>query len=156
MKFFKEIEQEFNLLSTNALNKLYENIIGNAKGSKSGVTKTALMEAGYSKEEINEKMHTKPRDPKSVMIKHLQEVWVNQKGRCYYSGVPLKEEYLFTGDQNIEAISVERIDNNKGYIVSNIRLTLRGINKMRSVSEETQFIDLLKIVGTSVVDKFNL
>jgi hypothetical protein len=66
------------------------------------------------------------------------------------------EKYLFTGDQNIEAISVERIDNNEGYVVGNIRLVLRGMNKMRSVSEETQFIDLLKRVSLSVVDKYQL
>ena len=156
MKFFKEIEQEFHLLTKDALEQLWENLRGNAKGTKSGVTRTALREAGHSKEKINQKMNTKKTDPKSIMIQHLQETWVSQKGRCYYSGVPLVEKYLFTGDQNIEAISVERIDNNEGYVVGNIRLVLRGMNKMRSVSEETQFIDLLKRVSLSVVDKYQL
>lgn len=156
MKFFKEIEQDYHLLSRKALDRLWENIRGNAKGTKSGVTSTALREAGHSKEEIRKRMNTKDLDPKSVMIQHIQEVWVSQRGRCYYSGVPMKEEYLFTGDQNIEAISVERIDNSKGYIVGNIRLVLRAMNKFRSVSEEIQFMDLLKRVGLSVVDKYKL
>lgn len=156
MKFFKEMEQDYHLLSRKALDRLWENIRGNAKGTKSGSTRSALKKAGYSKEEINEKMNTKEKDPKSVLILHFQEVWVSQRGRCYYSGVPMKEEYLFTGDQNIEAISVERIDNSKGYIVGNIRLVLRAMNKFRSVSEEIQFMDLLKRVGLSVVDKYKL
>ena len=156
MKFFKENRQDFHLLSKRALDKLYANIYSNSRGSQSGVTSTALREAGYSKEEIEKKMNMKQKDPKSVLIQHLQKVWVSQRGLCYYSGVPMKEEYLFTRDQNIEAISVERIDNSKGYVVGNVRLVLRAMNKFRSVSGETQFIDLLKRVGVSIVDKYNL
>ena len=59
MKFFKEIEQEFHLLTKDALEQLWENLRGNAKGTKSGVTRTALREAGHSKEKINQKIRGK-------------------------------------------------------------------------------------------------
>jgi len=157
MKFFKEIEQEFNLLSNEALERLVENARGNARnGSSGGKLTTALKKSGASKQELVEKVNPKKIDPKRVLMKHIQEVWIEQRGRCDYSGLPMNEEFLFTGDQNIEAISVERIRNNEGYVVGNIRLVLRGLNKMRSVSEQTQFIDFLKRVGTSVVEKYNL
>tara|TARA_A100001035_G_C27447395_1_gene348653 strand:+ start:38 stop:502 length:465 start_codon:yes stop_codon:yes gene_type:complete len=152
MTFFKETKTEFEHLSRKALDKLYENIVNNSKGTKSGVTRTALKKVGYSKDEIDKKMNTKKRDPKSILIQHLQEVWVFQRGRCAYSQLPMDEKFLFTGDQNIEAISVERINNNKGYVVGNIRLVIRALNKFRSVSEEIQFIDLLKRVSQSVVE----
>jgi len=152
MTFFKETKTEFKHLSRAALEKLYENIVNNCKGSKSGSTRTALKKAGYSKEEINEKMNTKERDPKSVLILHLQEIWVEQRGRCKYSKLPMDEKFLFTGDQNIEAISPERKNNNKGYVVGNIRLVLRALNKFRGVSQEVQFKDLLKRVSSSVIE----
>lgn len=152
MIFFKETKTEFNLLSKKALEKIYENIVNNSKGTKSGVTRTALKEAGYSKEEIDEKMNTKKRDPKSVLMLHLQEVWVAQRGRCKYSKLPMDEKFLFTGDQNIEAISPERKCNKEGYVVGNIRLVLRALNKFRGVSQEVQFNDLLKRVSLSVIE----
>jgi hypothetical protein len=156
MEFFKEITNEFKLLSKDALERLFENIRQNAKGSKSGVTRTALNKTNLSKESINEKMGVKKKDSKSVLIQHLQELWVNQKGRCFYTGIKMNESYLFTGDQNIEAISVERINNNEGYVVGNLRLVIRGINKMRGSSDESQFIDLLKRTSLSVIDKYQL
>ena len=152
MTFFKETKTEFKHLSRPALEKLCENIANNSKGSKSGTTRTALKKAGYSKEEINEKMNTKERDPKSVLMLHLQEVWVAQKGLCAYSKLPMDEKFLFTGDQNIEAISPERKCNKEGYVVGNIRLVLRALNKFRGVSQEVQFNDLLKRVSLSVIE----
>tara|TARA_Y100000816_G_C26075884_1_gene566333 strand:+ start:428 stop:892 length:465 start_codon:yes stop_codon:yes gene_type:complete len=152
MTFFKETKTEFNLLSKKALEKIYENIVNNSKGTKSGVTRTALKEAGYSKEEIDEKMNTKKRDPKSVLMLHLQEVWVAQRGRCKYSKLPMDEKFLFTGDQNINGISPERKRNKEGYVLGNIRLVLRGINKMRGPSKPSEFKDFLKKVSTSVVE----
>jgi hypothetical protein len=41
-------------------------------------------------------------------------------------------------------------------VVGNLRLVIRGINKMRGSSDESQFIDLLKRTSLSVIDKYQL
>ena len=50
-----------------------------------------------------------------------------QGGMCHYSGLPLKEEYNHI-PRHPFAISVERLDNKKGYVLDNIKLTRRLFN----------------------------
>ena len=46
-----------------------------------------------------------------------------QEGLCFYSKLPLQEEYNYPF-----AISVERINNKQGYLMDNVRLTRRLFN----------------------------
>jgi hypothetical protein len=50
-----------------------------------------------------------------------------QNGLCYYSGLPMNEEYNHISRHPF-AISVERLDNKKGYVLDNIKLTRRLFN----------------------------
>ena len=54
-------------------------------------------------------------------------LYAKQKGRCHYSGLPLKEEFNHI-PRHPFAISVERLDNKKGYVLDNIKLTRRLFN----------------------------
>jgi len=70
------------------------------------------------------------------------EKFNEQKGLCYYSGLPLEEEYNYVSKHPF-AISVERLDNKKGYVVDNIRLTRRMFNLGRG-SYTGDFHELMK------------
>lgn len=63
----------------------------------------------------------------NITVNDLMGQYARQKGRCYWSGVPLRLEY-----QNIHyhplGVSVDRIYNDKGYCRENIVLTARMVN----------------------------
>ena len=62
-----------------------------------------------------------------ITTNDLINLFNKQKGVCHYSGLPLKEEYNYVARHPF-AISVERLDNKKGYVLDNIRLTRRLFN----------------------------
>lgn len=84
-----------------------------------------------------------------VTIKHLVEVWNAQQGKCYFTGVSLtlpRDSNYATTSPNYKA-SVDRIDNEKGYINGNIRFVSHSVNNLRnSMSDELvyEFFSLLK------------
>lgn len=156
-KFFEQLQTEFELLSFEAITRLYQNISTNARnGGGGGKYKSALTKSGLSKSQVKEKIKPKKIDPRDILMVHLQELWVSQKGRCKDTNILLDEKYLFDGNQSIKAPSVDRIDNSKGYIVGNLKIVMRGINKFRNNTPDAEFIEILKEVSHSVVGKYNL
>ena len=69
----------------------------------------------------------------------------SQNGKCYWSGLKLNGEF-----NNIKhhpfAISVERLDNKKGYTYENTVLTRRIFNLGRMAFPENDFRDVVKIL----------
>ena len=84
-----------------------------------------------------------------VTIEHLVEVWNVQQGKCYFTGVDLtlpRDSTYSTVSPNYKA-SVDRIDNEIGYINGNVRFVSHSINNLRnSMSDELvyEFFSLLK------------
>ena len=67
--------------------------------------------------------HTKKRNAKGrnhreseITIEYLIDIWEKQRGRCYYLDIPMNID----GDWRV---SLERIDNGKGYTTDNVVLT---------------------------------
>ena len=67
--------------------------------------------------------HTKKRNAKGrnhreseITIEYLIDIWEKQRGRCYYLDIPMNID----GDWRV---SLERIDNGKGYTRDNVVLT---------------------------------
>jgi len=156
-KFFKFENKEFELLSKKALSKLYTNMYINSRhGGGGGKYHSLLKKQGLSEQELSIKLHRKKLESRSILIPHLQEIWVNQKGRCFNTGFKLDENLLFTGNQSICAPSTDRIKNELGYEVGNIKIVLRGINKFKNITPEEEFVDVLKNVAVEVCRKYNL
>ena len=156
-KFFKFKRKEFELLSDKALSKLYMNMYHSAKhGGGGGTYHSLLKKQGFDGQELYEKLHCKTLESRSILIPHLQEIWVNQKGRCFNTGLKLNEKFLFTGTQHILAPSTDRVKNESGYEVGNIKIVLRGINKFKNITPEEEFVDVLKSVAVEVCRKYNL
>jgi len=49
-------------------------------------------------------------------------------------------------DEGRWTASLDRIDNNKGYIKGNVQWVLKDINKMKNIHTQDYFIELCKLV----------
>jgi len=62
-----------------------------------------------------------------ITLNFLKELYVNQQGKCAYSGLQL----LLPSDNNTDwIISLERINTSIGYITTNVCLICREFNSM--------------------------
>ena len=64
-----------------------------------------------------------------------------QKGRCAMSGVELDIEK--GGNNPLFFVSIDRVDNEKGYTIDNVQLTCRGVNYMKNRWTDEQAMELL-------------
>ena len=81
-----------------------------------------------------------------LLVKKFDE----QDGKCYWSGLPLKEEYNYIKHHPL-AISVERLDNRLGYTYENTVLTSRLYNLGRMAFPEDEFRKVLKEMNTEII-----
>ena len=73
-----------------------------------------------------------------LTLEHLCHLWQQQGGRCALTGVRMTHRRVSRYfDTNV---SMDRIDNNKGYMLGNVRLVCRRINSMRSNMTDADFI----------------
>lgn len=77
----------------------------------------------------------------SIDTDYLFSVYEKQNGLCVYTKLPL----LAIGNQ-LNTMSLDRIDSNKHYTEDNIQLVCVAINKMKLNYTEDQFINLCQLV----------
>lgn len=80
-------------------------------------------------------------------IKYVWEVYIRQNKKCALSGLPLD----FNKDTENAMVSLDRINNNKGYVKRNIQLVHKDVNFMKWTYEQKYFIKMCILVA----DKFN-
>lgn len=78
-------------------------------------------------------------------IEYLLNVYHNQKGKCYYSGIDLKIK-IESCNNNRNVISVDRINPELGYIKGNIVLCCDVFNTMKNNMNPNQFFEYIKIL----------
>lgn len=81
----------------------------------------------------------------TISIEYLQEVYDKQGGKCNYSGVPLVME-LGAKNEPTNTGSVDRIDNNEGYVEGNVQWLHKDVNFMKQAFEEDTFLDYCKLI----------
>jgi hypothetical protein len=72
-----------------------------------------------------------------------------QNGLCYWSELQLKPEFNYIKRHPL-AISVERVDNSKGYTYENIKLVIRMFNLGRC-SYQGDFHEVVKSLKTRII-----
>lgn len=72
---------------------------------------------------------------------YLKELFLKQKGKCYWSGLTMMEE---RSNKHPFQISIERLDNNKGYCKDNIVLCCLMINLARNNCDYNTWTDIMK------------
>uniref|UniRef100_UPI003F8505AF GcrA family cell cycle regulator n=1 Tax=Candidatus Pelagibacter sp. HIMB1517 TaxID=3413341 RepID=UPI003F8505AF len=102
-----------------------------------------------NKIKVNIKQRKSTRDTKvEISWEELESIYIKQRGLCFYSGIEL---IPFVGKKTKESrytqLSVDRIDNAKGYIPGNVRLVTERINSMRGNLTEDEFIKICKMVN---------
>lgn len=74
----------------------------------------------------------------SISIEDIKDLWEKQNGKCYWLGIDMSLEDLEIKDSPF-AVSVERLDNNLGYINGNIVLASRFANRGRGAYNGSDF-----------------
>ena len=80
-----------------------------------------------------------------ITIDDAWNAYINQKGTCALSGVPL----LFNtnhNDRNSKTASLDRIDSTKGYVNGNIQWIHKTLNKMKMDLQLNEFINLCRLI----------
>lgn len=82
----------------------------------------------------------------NISIEYLWELLIKQKYRCALSGISLQFSKI-RKDHKGKNISLDRIDNQKGYIEGNVQFVHKHINIMKNKFNQDYFIDLCKHIA---------
>jgi hypothetical protein len=77
----------------------------------------------------------------NIDLKDLTELWIDQRGQCAVSGLPMSIEKGTVTDRNMMGVSIDRIDSSEGYVIDNIRLLIFWINNAKhTYSDDTLYL----------------
>lgn len=117
------------------------------KGYKQKASKLKLDLETYLKYRIGNirgSIKTKKRDTEvTISGTDLIDIYNNQKGKCYYSGIDIIHS---PGTHAYNSISVDRLDPNKGYTKDNIVLCAFALNSFKGGLTEEEFKIFLKAI----------
>lgn len=85
----------------------------------------------------------------SITERDIKDLLEQQKGLCYYTGLPMKIER----DNNRYSVSLDRLDNNEGYVDGNVVLCCAAANIMKNDLGLEEFKELIEILYHNL-DKF--
>ncbi len=82
----------------------------------------------------------------NLTTEYVYELFNEQNEKCALTGVQMSIVWK-NNIKKIDQVSIDRIDNSKGYIQGNIQLVALGINYLRNtfeINDVVEFLDLLK------------
>jgi hypothetical protein len=82
-----------------------------------------------------------------ITIKEAWNKFIQQKGKCALSGVPLQFSKRRQKMNKDTTASLDRIDSSKGYILDNIQWIHKKINFMKQKMPQKEFIDICKNIA---------
>jgi hypothetical protein len=80
-----------------------------------------------------------------INLAFLETLWINQNGRCYYSNIPMNFS------KNEWRVSIERVNNEKGYVKDNVVLCCLEFNT-RSQWTQDKVDEMLSILDKNIED----
>lgn len=78
---------------------------------------------------------------------YLIKLWNEQQGLCAVSGIKMQTESGTREIKNPYRASLDRIDNEKGYIRGNVRFTTHWVNNAKSTWNQQVFEDFVKNIS---------
>ncbi len=83
----------------------------------------------------------------NITKEYLEQQWINQKGKCAYTDIPLTIKKPGEGRQNLPTvISFDRKNNKKGYVKGNVHFVSAQVNVIKSNLPEKDFVKLCKLI----------
>ena len=104
----------------------------------------------------NAKRHSNKHKDSTINIdlEYLKILWDNQKGKCAVTGLDLQVKHVHTKnnrtDKNPYQASLDRIDNNKGYIKGNVRFVCLMFNYARNTFSDHEVLEFCQKVTSNV------
>lgn len=77
-------------------------------------------------------------------LKALAKLWIQQGGRCAATNIIMSSESGYWDDKNPYKISIDRVDNDQGYVMSNVRLLTHWANNAKSTWDHSIFEEFVK------------
>ena len=74
---------------------------------------------------------------------YLIKLWKKQDGLCAVSGIKMQTESGTRENKNPYRASLDRINNNRGYVKGNVRFTTHWVNNAKSTWPEKVFEDFV-------------
>ena len=125
-----------------AWKRVMENVKLSAKnGAAGGRTVTLLKNAGYTTEEIYSKLGNGSEKDVKIDENYLMKLFNEQLERCYWLGTKINASDVFIPHHPL-APSVDRLNNDDGYVPGNVVITTRFANRGRCNVEDTFFLDM--------------
>jgi hypothetical protein len=78
-----------------------------------------------------------------ITIEYIWRIYIKQGKVCALSGLPLD----FDADSDNGTVSIDRINNDKGYVKRNVQLIHKDLNFMKYVYDQKYFIKMCKLVA---------
>ncbi len=82
----------------------------------------------------------------NLTVKYLEDLFIKQESKCALSNliIEFRPNYL----KNEQSASLDRIDNDKGYVEGNVQWVHKDINFMKGVLSSERFIKLCNLVSS--------
>jgi hypothetical protein len=109
--------------------------LSSRNGAAGGRTVTLLEKAGYSKSEIYDKIKGHVVE---IDYTYLENLFKKQDGKCHWLKTIINPMDVFISHHPL-APSVDRLDNNKGYVPGNVVITTRFANCGRRNTDDEFF-----------------
>lgn len=88
----------------------------------------------------------------NITIEYIWDLYIKQGKRCNLSDLDILIVTNYTKEHHLHTASLDRIDNNQGYIVGNVQWVHRDINIMKKTHSEDYFIELCHAVAETRKD----
>ena len=85
-----------------------------------------------------------------ITIQHIWELYIKQNRKCFLSGLDIG--FIDIWDSKLlhnQTASLDRIDNDKGYIIGNVQWLHKDINRLKHTFTQSDFIKYCKLVARS-------
>lgn len=90
---------------------------------------------------------TKRKLPVTITPEYLELLWKEQDGKCYLTGEPIYLPKRAT--ESFYTASLDRLDNNLGYIKGNVKWCHRTINFMKYTMDLDDFVKLCSDIANN-------
>jgi hypothetical protein len=86
----------------------------------------------------------------TISEQDIHDLWDRQKGLCAVSGMPMSLEHGTVANHNLRKVSVDRIDNSRGYHIDNIQLVIWQVNCAKASGNLESLVEMAQGIVANV------